>query len=1084
MSSGPPAPPRPSAFPRRDFLIALGVYCLLMAWTHRSLILNRQVNSFTTVLPAQERIRGGIYEMVHQEPPAHWTAARIVRSGTFPSWTPYPHGGTPLIAKMQNGVFSPFHLHYYLVPDRWMPLAFTLVPIITGLFGYCLVYLYGRLLRLELAPAILAAVCYTYFTAFQGHALFSPIGTGLFLPLLLALAELYLQGHRPFALVMLPWACALPFFVGHMESAARIQAGAFAYLVFRILQTPGLPGRERAGLAVRFFAAAAVGDLAALCQVVPGMEYHKWSYNQVWRNKPEYGWVYHTIQKHLASADLPLLAIGLLCLYGAYRAYRAAVSKEPASASQLGRTLAAAASLGLGVAALWAVGLDDTILGWCVNPKAWLAQAFLLFFSVWLFLRPEPALPAAHKALGLLFLGSLAVELKLPGLSHLMAALPMVGSFNNTVYTPDFDLSRCILAAYALQGLAGGSLPDAWRERLSRAWPAVLLAVIGCLGYAASRPLKALVVGHAGFAARGSERFADAGFLGPEQLTAFPGKYPVAGSLPPGAPIEGVDILHVVGDRAKSAMPAFWDAMIDGRRRFAAEFPLEKGEVNLYAKVRFTGGERILPGPRIIVLQKPGPVFFIGLALLPLLLAGPRWLRYAALAAAAMMFVSTQDPMGIPAKEFPFRLPGVEKIKEDASLFRVDSTTYDFLQADYPNLYGLHDIRNGGDNMDVLSMLYFLYLRQGLMSQPKDPALALGLQLEGLANVKYIFDAPSTKLPSSAAEEFYRGPDMAVYRNKRFLPRAVFFEDSLHLPFPRPLDFDAGRRFALSELPAAITRPGFDPGKTLVLHDQPEPAPAAPAPSGPLGPPGTGEKRTSAPAPSPAARPEARMESYAPDRVRVAVDTPRPGFVFLSDNYFPGWSAFLNGRKTRILRSWLTFRAVAVPAGRSTVEFRYEPGWLVPLFSLTCLLALGWLAVYLRRSAASDWLAAAGPLPPPTPLPGATPAQPAALSSREKKRLKKLQPAAAPLVAQEPALPEGYPCLIEAATLSLALPCVLYWTVWSGFVYQGGIAEALRRGGESLPVNAAACAALAAMLAGGAWACRRRFFAAEPPPSA
>ncbi|MBI5208349.1 MAG: hypothetical protein HY927_00075 [Elusimicrobia bacterium] len=1002
---------------RRDFPIALGVYVLLALWTHRGLIAAGQVNSFSAALPGATAIRN-IPEMVYQEPPAQWTAARIVRSGTLPTWTPYPHGGTPLLAKMQNGVFSPFHLHYYLVPDRWMPLAFTLVPVITGLFGYCLVYLFGRMLSLGLVPAILAAVCHTYFTALLGHALFSPLGSGLFLPLLLALAELHLQGRKAFALVLVPAACALPFFVGHMESAGRIQAGAFLYLGLRLLQMRHVPAKERAGLGLRFVLAAGFGDLAALSQIVPGLEYHAWSYNAVWRGRPEYNWVYHTIQKHLTPADLPLLAAGLASLYGSFRAWRYCLSRPSAGAAQLGSALAAAAALAAAIAGLWAVGLDDTVLGWSVNARAWPAQAFLLFFSLWLVLRPAPAASPALKALAALFVGSLAVELKLPPLSNLLAALPVLGSFNNTVYTPDFDLSRCVLAAAALQDCAAPGLKG-WRQRLAAGWPAVLLLAILALGYAASRPLKRWAVARAGIAAWARATDVKLGFQGPEQLSSFPGAYPVAGVVPPGAPVKSVHVADLVDKKPRLEVPAAIETASDGRTAFRVDFPVAEGlrQLNLFALVTYHGKAiDFLAGPKITVLPRPGTIFLVVLALLPLLVAAPRWLRYAAHAAAAAAFVATQEPVGVPAGEFPFRLPGIESLDRSRGPFRVDSFAHGFLQADYANLYGLQDIRNGGDNLDLAPMMHFLSLRQDFWSRPEDRLFSTGMRLEGLANVRYVFDLPESLRASPSLEEHYRGPDMAVYRNKHCRPRARFFEQSVLLPAPDPLDFEANRKFTLSELRTLVADPGFDMDKTLVLHDSPqgEPAPAA--------------------APSSGGEPSIEFETYAPDRSRLRVDAPRAGFVFLGDNHFPGWVALLDGRPARILRSWLTFRAVAVPAGKSVLEFRYRPGWLAPLFGLTALLALAWAAAYLRCSVAPDWL----PAGPPA------------------------------------ALPE-YAWLVELVSVALVLPSLIYWTFWSGFVYEGGLLAASRGAGEGLAVNAAACAALALLAAGAAWSCRRRF---------
>jgi uncharacterized membrane protein YfhO len=45
----------------------------------------------------------------------------------------------------------------------------------------------------------------------------------------------------------------------------------------------------------------------------------------------------------------------------------------------------------------------------------------------------------------------------------------------------------------------------------------------------------------------------------------------------------------------------------------------------------------------------------------------------------------------------------------------------------------------------------------------------------------------------------------------------------------------------------------------------------------------------------------------------------------LSDNYYPGWRAYIDGSPTRVLRANHTMRAVRVPAGHHVVSFAFIP---------------------------------------------------------------------------------------------------------------------------------------------------------------
>lgn len=67
-----------------------------------------------------------------------------------------------------------------------------------------------------------------------------------------------------------------------------------------------------------------------------------------------------------------------------------------------------------------------------------------------------------------------------------------------------------------------------------------------------------------------------------------------------------------------------------------------------------------------------------------------------------------------------------------------------------------------------------------------------------------------------------------------------------------------------------------------------------------------------------------QIAKYTPNEVEIEIQSTHPGLLFLSDNYYPGWNAYANGNKTKIYRANYTFRAVEVPAGKSTVRFAYE----------------------------------------------------------------------------------------------------------------------------------------------------------------
>jgi hypothetical protein len=67
------------------------------------------------------------------------------------------------------------------------------------------------------------------------------------------------------------------------------------------------------------------------------------------------------------------------------------------------------------------------------------------------------------------------------------------------------------------------------------------------------------------------------------------------------------------------------------------------------------------------------------------------------------------------------------------------------------------------------------------------------------------------------------------------------------------------------------------------------------------------------------------VEDYLPRRVTVDVEAAKPVLLVLTDIYYPGWQAWVDGAGTPIHRTHGVFRAVLVPAGRHRVRFDYRP---------------------------------------------------------------------------------------------------------------------------------------------------------------
>jgi len=85
----------------------------------------------------------------------------------------------------------------------------------------------------------------------------------------------------------------------------------------------------------------------------------------------------------------------------------------------------------------------------------------------------------------------------------------------------------------------------------------------------------------------------------------------------------------------------------------------------------------------------------------------------------------------------------------------------------------------------------------------------------------------------------------------------------------------------------------------------------------------------------------ADIASYRENDVHIQTSSVFDGFLVLTDNYYPGWKAYIDGKETPILRANYSFRAILLSKGEHSVSFVYRPlsfmaGFAISVFCL-CL---------------------------------------------------------------------------------------------------------------------------------------------------
>jgi hypothetical protein len=103
---------------------------------------------------------------------------------------------------------------------------------------------------------------------------------------------------------------------------------------------------------------------------------------------------------------------------------------------------------------------------------------------------------------------------------------------------------------------------------------------------------------------------------------------------------------------------------------------------------------------------------------------------------------------------------------------------------------------------------------------------------------------------------------------------------------------------------------------------------------------------------------EAHDEPNGPGTIdprTLDVTMARPGFVVISNSAWSGWRAYVDGRRTKIVRANHAFLGIHIPAGRHTIRLRYLPrsfvfGRAISFATLIVLAILGAAMIARRRS--------------------------------------------------------------------------------------------------------------------------------------
>lgn len=92
----------------------------------------------------------------------------------------------------------------------------------------------------------------------------------------------------------------------------------------------------------------------------------------------------------------------------------------------------------------------------------------------------------------------------------------------------------------------------------------------------------------------------------------------------------------------------------------------------------------------------------------------------------------------------------------------------------------------------------------------------------------------------------------------------------------------------------------------------------------------------------------ATVIDYRKNEVLIRTESDRDGILVLTDAFYSGWNAYLDGERVSIYPANVLFRGIYLPRGTHTVRFAYEPWWFWPSVTVS-LLALTGMGILMAR---------------------------------------------------------------------------------------------------------------------------------------
>ena len=264
-------------------------------------------------------------------------------------------------------------------------------------------------------------------------------------------------------------------------------------------------------------------------------------------------------------------------------------------------------------------------------------------------------------------------------------------------------------------------------------------------------------------------------------------------------------------------------------------------------------------------------------------------------------FIDTKDP-----KEIYSEPDYVVFLKNNSAGYRV----YDIdnkIEDNFQIIYGIHTL-NAFNPLKIRYYNQTLGCIHNLTDNKNHPIL-------NLLNVKYILT--STQLNNSGFKLVFNKNNTYIYENEQVLPKA-FVIHNVKIKSEKDV---------IKELKSE----SFDPIDAVIL-----------------------EQKVNSETLSNDGFEKAEIKEYSPNEIILEANITQPGFLVLSEIYYPNWKVYVDGKQREVYKAYHTLRAVYLDKGQHTVRFTYDPSslrigsWITLFTSILLVVTVSMKITYLK----------------------------------------------------------------------------------------------------------------------------------------